>query len=85
MPTARPSGRREARPTPGDRIDLRRLPAWLQYTIALAVVAVVAGLAWLVGRDDPLPDWMTGALIPALGWLYIVLFIIAIVIRLTRK
>ena len=69
----------------GERVDLNRLPAWLQYLIALSVVAVVVGAAWAVGRDDPVPGWITHYLIPALGWLYIVLVVYVLLFRLLRQ
>jgi hypothetical protein len=68
-----------------ERIDLRRLPVWLQYLIALTVVAVVSIAAWLVGRNRPIPNWITHYLIPILGWSYIVLFTFVMINRFTKK
>ncbi len=68
-----------------DPIDLRKFPIWLQYTIALSVTAIIVTAAWLVGRNQPVPTWLTTHLIPALGWLYIVLFSYVIIIRLFKK
>jgi hypothetical protein len=62
-------------PTDRRPLDLRRLPRWLQYVIALAVVALVVAAAWAFGGDRPVPSWITGFVIPALGWLYVGLFI----------
>jgi hypothetical protein len=60
-------------PEPGPprrrRVDLRRLPRWQQYVIALTVTAGVVAAAWLVGGDEPVPAWASGWLVPALGWL----------------
>lgn len=60
---------------PDQPIDLRRLPTWLQYLIALSVVALVGGAAWLAGRDRPVPFWITHYLVPALGVIYLVLLV----------
>ncbi len=69
----------------GKNIDLRKLPAWLQYVIALSVVGIVVPAAWIVGRDQPVPSWITTKLIPALGWLYLVLFVYVILHRWFQK
>ncbi len=68
-----------------NNINLRNLPAWLQYLIALTVVALVGGAAWLAGRDDPLPAWVTSYLIPAITVLYVALLAVAVARRLRRK
>jgi hypothetical protein len=61
------------------RVNLKTLPAWLQYLIALAVIAAVAAAAWIVGKDKAIPSWITNYLIPILGWSYIVLALCVIV------
>jgi hypothetical protein len=38
----------------------------------------IAAFAWVVGRDDPVPDWINGFLIPGLGWLGLILIAIVI-------
>jgi hypothetical protein len=43
---------------PRKRIDLRILPKWAQVLIAVATVAVVVGIALLVGDSD------SGAVVP---------------------
>ncbi|HEY2290784.1 MAG TPA: hypothetical protein VGM86_08800 [Thermoanaerobaculia bacterium] len=55
------------------RIDLRFLPVWLQYVISCTVVLGVALTAWWVGRDRPIPLWVSGRLLPAIGWIVIAL------------
>ena len=40
------------------RVDLHRLPQWLQYAIAIVVSALVMWLAWRVGRNRPDPPWL---------------------------
>jgi uncharacterized membrane protein len=67
------------------RIDLKKLPVWMQYLISLTVVAVIVAAAWLVGRDQPVPAWIMNVLIPVLGVLYLILLTIVIVRRLRRK
>ena len=37
------------------RVDLRTLPPWAQYAIALVVVAVVAGIAYAVSDPQASP------------------------------
>lgn len=69
---------------PDEPIDLRRLPVWLQYLIALSVVALVGGAAWLVGRDRPVPLWITHYLVPALGAIYLLL-LVARLVRWARR
>lgn len=64
--------------------DLRRLPVWLQYLVALSVIAVVAAAAWLVGRDRPVPHWVTHGIIPVLGWVYIAFAAYWVVSRILR-
>lgn len=66
-------------------IDLRKLPARIRYPLALAVVAVVATVAWFVGRDRPIPPWIETGLVPALGWTYLVLLVIVLASRLLRR
>ncbi len=66
-------------------INLGRLPPWLQTLIALAVVALVAGLAWWVRRDQPPAAWITDRIVPVLGWLFILLAVIAAVAGWRRR
>lgn len=66
-------------------IDLKKLPARTRYPIALTLAAIVATAAWFVGRDRPLPSWIDTGLVPALGWLYLVLVIIVLASRLRRR
>jgi hypothetical protein len=49
-------------------IDLHRLPEWLQYAIALPVVAAVVTLVWLTRDQHPTPAWMTDYVLPAVTW-----------------
>lgn len=66
-------------PPPRRKVDLRRLPGWAQYVIALSVVAVVVTAAWIVGGDRPVPVWITRYLVPALGVFYLILCAIALI------
>jgi hypothetical protein len=70
---------------PRKDFDLKMLPMWIQYIIALSVVAVVVTAAWIVGHNQPVPSWITTNLISALGWLYIILFVYVVVNRLFQK
>jgi peptidoglycan/LPS O-acetylase OafA/YrhL len=67
-------------PPPRIRINLRKgLPAWIRYPLAIAIVAAISIGAWIVGRDRPTPAWISEGLVPALGWIYLVLVAIAVV------
>lgn len=59
-------------------VDLHRLPSWLQYLISLATIASIAVLAWLAGRDEPIPRWVGEWLVPNLIWVFAGLVIIAV-------
>jgi hypothetical protein len=63
-------------------VNLRRLPRWLVMTVAVAIVVAITLLAWQVGKDEPNPEWVTEGLNPALGWLWLVLALIALVYKL---
>jgi Mn2+/Fe2+ NRAMP family transporter len=65
-------------------IDLRRLPSWAQYALSLTLVGIITAAAWLVGRNQPIPDWIEHVLIPALGWFYVVLLVF-LAIRLVLR
>jgi len=65
---------------PRRRIDLFRLLAPAARTaLALAVIVAVSGVAWWSGRDDPVPAWITGSLVPLLGWAWLALAGVALV------
>jgi hypothetical protein len=70
---------------PDKKIDIRVLPVWLQYVVALMIVAIIGGMAWLVGRDQLVPDWMQHRLIPALGWIYLILLAVALIRWIINK
>jgi hypothetical protein len=71
---------------PRVRIDLRRvLSRGAQWALALAVVAGVAALAWGLHRDDPVPHWIGAYLVPALGWLYILVAIFSAIAWWRRR
>jgi uncharacterized membrane protein len=53
------------------------LSAFWRYAVAITIVVAVSLAAWFVGRGAPTPPWITDWLVPALGWIYIVLFVIA--------
>jgi peptidoglycan/LPS O-acetylase OafA/YrhL len=72
-------------PTARRRVDLRRLPRWQQYAIALAVTAAVVVAAWLVGGDEPVPAWVSELLVPALGWLVLAIVAGALAVRLLGR
>ena len=65
---------------PRRRINLFRLlsPA-ARLALAAAVVVAVSLAAWWIGRDRPVPAWISAGLVPFLGWAYIVLALVALV------
>jgi hypothetical protein len=65
--------------------DLRRLPSWLQYAISLPVVGVISTVAWLTGRDKPVPKWVSDIVVPNLLWVFIGLLAIAAVGTLLER
>ncbi|HEY8735630.1 MAG TPA: hypothetical protein VIO62_01155 [Candidatus Dormibacteraeota bacterium] len=69
---------------PRRRVDLGTLPAWAQYLIALIVVAVIGGAAWLIGRGRPTPSWFQGA-IPVLGWIGVAALAYLVVRQIIKK
>lgn len=67
------------------KVDLRSLPPWLRLLLGAAIAVGVVLLAWWIGRDDPVPTWITDWLVPALGWIYIGLVIVAAVAWWRRR
>lgn len=67
------------------KIDINNLPRWLQYAIAAVVMAAIAAAGYLVGRDRPTPEWITVWLIPALGWVGLVLIVLAVIDWIRRR
>lgn len=67
------------------KIDLTRLPMWLQYLISLSVVAIVAMFAYLISKDKPIPTWIEVYLIPILSWIFIILFVSITVSKFFQK
>ena len=67
------------------RIDLRRLPPFLQWIIALVVVAgfVLAARRW--GNSQPPPEWASDGFVPVLGWIVIGLASIAALSAISRR
>ena len=68
-----------------NKLDLNRLPRWLQYLIAVVLVVVVGGAGWYVGRDRPTPYWIQHYLIPGLGWLGLLLIVLAVADWIRRR
>lgn len=66
-------------------INLDNLPSWLQYLIAILVMAMIASIGWFVGRDSPVPDWIQRYLIPGLAWLGLLLIVLAVVDWIRRR
>jgi hypothetical protein len=66
-------------------VDLHRLRPAARWTLAVAVVALVAVLAWWSGHDDPVPAWITRWLVPALGYAWLALAAVALVSHWRRR
>jgi hypothetical protein len=66
-------------------VDLRKLKPSLQYLVALTIMVVISGVAWLVGENEFIPSWIKHYLIPGLGWLGLFLIIIVIVDWIKQK
>lgn len=58
---------------------------WLQYIITAALMAVIAVVGYLIGRDQPVPAWIDAWLMPALAWFGLLLIVIAAVDWLRRR
>jgi hypothetical protein len=67
------------------KFDLNALPPGVRYLIALVLVAVVGGAGWYVGRDRPTPYWIEHYLIPGLGWLGLLLIVLAVADWIRRR
>ena len=73
-------------PDPYRRVDLHKLPVWIQYVIALVTVAVVVGLALAFsGGEHETPSWLTDTLPPILGALAIVVGAGLLISRARRR
>ncbi len=79
---------KDARTRPPRRVRIKlhaALPAWAFWSIAAVITVAIASLAWFLDRDDPVPDWISAGLVPALGWIYLALLVIAGVFVLRRR
>ena len=68
-----------------EKIDLHKLPSWLQYLIAIVLVAMIAIAGWYFGRNNPTPDWIQRFLIPGLAWFGLLLIVLALVDWIRRR
>lgn len=50
----------------------------MNLVVGTGVTLGIVVIAWWVGRNDPVPAWITTGLVPALGWIYIALVVIAV-------
>ncbi len=74
---------------PRKKIDLHRLPLWLQYLIAILVAGTMFGLVYALKGSEPASPWIITYLtdrsgVTALG-LVILFSLIWLVHRLTRR
>jgi hypothetical protein len=67
------------------RVDMRRLPLWVRYLLGSLTVVAVVGMAWIYGREEPVPPWVEHGLVPALGWIYIILVVVALWHRYAKR
>ncbi|HEX9106420.1 MAG TPA: hypothetical protein VF832_04320 [Longimicrobiales bacterium] len=77
----------ERSPLTGRRkVDLGgSLPRWGTLLLGGVITVAIALAAWWVGRDRPVPRWITHGLVPALGWIYLVLVAVALVAWWRRR
>jgi len=73
-----------------EHVDLRTLPTWAQYAIALGVVLVVLLVVWLYWQagNGPNPVWhdvINRAIVPIAGWIGIAAFACVLIWRLRRR
>jgi hypothetical protein len=66
------------------RIDLKKLPVWQQYVIALVVVTIVVAAAWAIGRNTAVPVWITNYFVPLSGWIGILVLLYLFLVRKKR-
>ena len=69
-------------PAPRRRVDLHKLPVWLQYAIALLTAAVLAVVALAAAGGDDGPEWIGSIAAPALG---VVALLVAAGLVITRR
>lgn len=72
-----PTGR-QSRPS-RIRVDLRRLPRFWYWVVALMVTGGVGWLAWKTGRPGEGTVWVRERVAPVLGWVWIGLAAVALV------
>lgn len=56
-----------------------------QFVITLLLMAAITAAGYLVGRDRPTPGWIEHLLLPALGWLGLVIIVIIVVDWIRRR
>ena len=59
------------------KTNYHRFRTWFPYITATIVTGAIALAGYLVGRNRPVPPWIETFLIPALGWLGVVLIVLA--------
>jgi len=67
------------------RIRLDSYPKRVQYAIAVAVMVPIATLGWIVGKDNPVPAWITELLIPVLSVIALIFMGILVVDWVRRR
>lgn len=56
-----------------------------QTIITILIMAAITAAGYIIGRDQPTPDWIAHGLIPALGWVGLLLIIIIVVDWIRRR
>jgi len=67
------------------RVDLSGLPKPVLTLIGLIVVIPIATLGWIVGKDEPVPAWITEILVPVLSIVALVFMVILVVDWIRRR
>jgi len=59
------------------RVDIRHAPARFRNSLAVVIILIIGAAAWVVGRDQPVPGWIGGQLVPLLGIGFALLVVLA--------
>ena len=70
---------------PRKKVDLTRLPLWLQYLTAILLAVLVFGLVYLQKGNQPMPDWIKVYVIEKPGVTALILLALFAFIWLVRR
>jgi len=67
------------------KVNLRRLPAPIQYAVAIVVASAIMLLAWSLRTVSPGPAWIRNYLLPTWQWVGVLVLFVLIVLFLIRR